>query len=209
MTDRQMHGPDDLQRVAFDGAGLVPVIAQDAETGAVLMMAWANTEALQATLSTGQLHFYSRSRAELWRKGETSGNTLQVRSLHLDCDADAVLALVDSAGPACHTGEATCFGKEALPVSDDSSVLTRLDAALAQRAESRPEGSYTVRLLDDENLRLKKLGEETAELVAALAVGDAARATEEAADLLYHSLVGLRALGISVPEMLKVLESRE
>jgi phosphoribosyl-ATP pyrophosphohydrolase/phosphoribosyl-AMP cyclohydrolase len=209
MTDRQMRGTNDLTRVTFDGAGLVPVIAQDAETGAVLMMAWANMEALEATMSTGQLHFYSRSRAELWKKGETSGNTLSVRALHLDCDADTVLALVDPAGPACHTGEVTCFGDLMPPGPDGSSVLTRLDAALAQRAESRPEGSYTVRLLDDENLRLKKLGEETAELVAALAVGDAARATEEAADLLYHSLVGLRALGVSAREMLGVLESRE
>jgi phosphoribosyl-ATP pyrophosphohydrolase/phosphoribosyl-AMP cyclohydrolase len=192
-----------LARLDFDKLnGLVPVVAQDAATGDVLMVAFANREALDATLETGEMHFWSRSRGELWKKGETSGNVLRVRSLHADCDADTVLALVRPAGPACHTGDRTCFGDVA------GSALARLDGTLATRLEARPEGSYTVKLLDDRNLRLKKLGEEVAELVAALATSDRERAVEEAADLLYHVLVGLRAEGARAADLLAELESR-
>ena len=114
MTDRTIRGSEDLSRLDFDkGSGSLPVVAQDAGSGDVLMVAWANPEALSATLETGDLHFWSRSRRALWRKGETSGNTLRVRSLHADCDGDTLLALVDPAGPACHTGERACFGEGA------------------------------------------------------------------------------------------------
>lgn len=208
-TDRAITTPEDIGELRFDDDGLVPVVAQDVTSGAVLMVAWANREAVVQTLATGAVHFWSRSRGELWRKGETSGNTLQLTSLHADCDADTLLALVRPAGPACHTGEDTCFGHEAQPGSaTPSDTLHRLDDVLRSRAAERPAGSYTTKLLDDENLRLKKLGEESAELVAALAKGDGARAVEEAADLLYHLLVALRAEGIGLDEVRAALEDR-
>lgn len=214
----------DLDRIDFrKGRGLVPVVAQDRRTGEVLMVAWADREALERTLETGELHFRSRSRDALWRKGETSGNVLRLGSLHADCDADTLLALVDPAGPACHTGTATCFGPGAAPSRGgerptippdperpgaDPDVLLRLQSTLEARAGKRPDGSWTVRLLDDPNLRIKKLGEETAELVAALASGDAAGVREESADLLYHLLVALFGAGVSLEGVLGVLEGR-
>lgn len=203
MTDRRLRASADLDALDFSKlTGLVPVVAQDAADGRALMLAFATREALEKSLATGEMHFWSRSRGALWRKGETSGNTLRVVSLHADCDRDAVLALVRPTGPACHTGEGTCFGDGAAP------ELPALDATLAARQADRPAGSYTVRLLDDENLRLKKLGEETAELVAALAKGDPERAREEAADLLYHMLVALRAAGVPATDVLEALEAR-
>lgn len=203
-TDRTIASPDDLGGVRFDDAGLVPVVAQDTDTGAVLMVAWANREAVERTLATGFVHFWSRSRGELWKKGETSGNTLTLASLHADCDGDTLLARVRPAGPACHTGDPTCFGAGA----DTADALRRLDTVLASRSEERPAGSYTTRLLEDENLRLKKLGEETAELVAALAQHDAPRALDEAADLLYHLLVALRAQGLGLDDIRGALDER-
>jgi len=210
MTDRTIQTEADLDQLDFAKAdGLIPVVAQDAASGAVLMLAWANREALLETLETGFVHFWSRSRGALWKKGETSGNVLALRSLHADCDSDTVLARVEPTGPACHTGERTCFGEGAQARSSGGTeVLSRLDATLAARAEERPEGSYTVKLLDDVNLRLKKLGEETAELVAALATQDTERAPEEVADLLYHALVALRAEGVGLDAVLSALEER-
>lgn len=202
LTDRTLRTSQDLDGVDFAKSdGLLPMIAQDARTGAVLMMAYTNREAAERTLETGKAWFWSRSRQSLWMKGESSGNTLAVVSLHADCDGDTLLALVEPAGPACHTGETTCFGQGAAPATPSTAataqgILAELDAVLAQRAAERPAGSYTVKLLEDENLRLKKLGEETAELVAALAKGDTERAPEEAADLLYHLLVALRGSGL-------------
>lgn len=214
MTDRTLRSPADLDRLDFaKHTGLIPVVAQDAADGRVLMLAFATREALERSLATGEMHFWSRSRGALWRKGETSGNTLRLASLHGDCDGDAVLARVHPAGPACHTGEDTCFGEGAVPAGAAARPaspggLEALDATLAARQAERPAGSYTVRLLDDENLRLKKLGEETAELVSALAKGDAARAREEAADLVYHTLVALRAAGVDAAGLLEALEAR-
>lgn len=207
MTDRTLGSADDLDALTFGGDGLLPVVAQDARDGRVLMVAWANRDALERTLATGQVHFWSRSRATLWKKGETSGNTLTLVSLHADCDADVVLARVHPAGPACHTGDATCFGEGAGP-EGLGAVIGELDATLAERARERPGGSYTVRLLEDENLRLKKLGEETAELVAALARGDAERGSEEAADLVYHLLAALRGSGIELDRVAQALRAR-
>lgn len=206
MTDRTLTTAAALGALDFDrGGGLVTLIAQDARTGDVLMLGFANRLALEKTLETGQLHFWSRSREQLWRKGETSGNTLSLESLHADCDGDAVLARVTPAGPTCHTGERSCFGEG---VSAPFAVLARLAETLASRAAERPEGSYTVRLLDDENLRLKKLGEETAELVVALSKGDRIRSVEEAADLVYHLLVALRAEGLDASALLEELAER-
>ncbi len=211
-TDRTIATATDLGSVRFDDNGLVPVVAQDEDSGAVLMVAWSNREALEHTLATGAVHFWSRSRGELWKKGETSGNVLELASLHADCDGDTLLALVRPTGPACHTGEVTCFGEGAQPGAADAGTvgdtLTRLDAVLASRAAERPSDSYTTRLLEDENLRLKKLGEETAELVAALAKNDTPRALEEAADLVYHLLVALRAEGVGLDEIRSALEDR-
>lgn len=217
-ADRRLRQVADLERLAFDPRGLVPVIAQDAGTGEVLMLAWANSEALAAALDTGFMHYWSRSRASLWKKGETSGHLQRVVSLHDDCDSDAVLARVRQEGPACHTGDDTCFG--VLPTGDEDTersahgggtpTSTTLDAlwqTLEARAEERPEGSWTTRLLDDPNLRLKKLGEETVELVHAL-LTDPDRAPEEAADLVYHTMVALLAEGRSWNEVTAELERR-
>lgn len=206
MTDRTLESIADLDKLDFEGhGGLLPVIAQDAATGQALMLAFANRLALEKTLETGDMHFWSRSRKQLWRKGETSGNTLWLVSLHSDCDGDTVLARVTPAGPTCHTLERSCFGDR---TDVPAGTLARLNATLAARADERPEGSYTVKLLDDENLRFKKLGEEAAELVAALATRDGGRAVEEAADLVYHLLVALRAEGIDADALLAALEER-
>ena len=195
----------DLNRLDFTkGGGLVTVIAQDSVTGVLLMVAHADREALDRTIATGEMHYRSRTRG-LWHKGATSGNVQQVVSLDADCDGDAVLARVTSAGPACHTGARSCFGNAAL-VPD---ALAVVDAIIVERG-SAGEGStsYTRRLLDDRNLRLKKIGEEAAELVTACADGDAVRAREEAADLVYHALVALRAAGGSLGDVQQVLSAR-
>jgi phosphoribosyl-ATP pyrophosphohydrolase/phosphoribosyl-AMP cyclohydrolase len=197
----------DLDSLDFSkGQGLVTVVAQDARSGAVLMVAHADREALERTLATGEMHYRSRTRG-LWHKGATSGNVQRVVSLAADCDGDAVLARVQSDGPACHTGSRSCFGDVALCADP----LAALDATIAERQESNEAGaapSYTRRLLSDRNLRLKKLGEEAAELVVACVDGDVARAAEEAADLVYHTLVALRAVGASLDDVRSTLEAR-
>jgi phosphoribosyl-AMP cyclohydrolase / phosphoribosyl-ATP pyrophosphohydrolase len=184
------------------GNGVVTVVAQDVSSGAVLMVAHADREALEATLRTGEMHYRSRTRG-LWHKGATSGNVQNVVSLTMDCDRDAVLALVRPAGPACHNGTTSCFDGAPPP-----NTLAALDATIASRATDANEGSYTKRLLDDRNLRLKKIGEESAELVTALADGDASRAAEEAADVVYHTLVALRAIGVGLDDVSRVLFMR-
>ena len=204
MTNRKLRDATDMAGLGYDDRGLLPVIAQDATTGSVLMVAWANLEALRASAETGELHFWSRSRGALWKKGETSGNVLRLRSLYADCDLDTVLALVDPTGPACHTGETTCFGD----VEESGNALAELWDAIEERSRTRPEGSYTARLLRDENLRFKKLGEETTELVAALARGQEERVSQEAADLLYHLLVTLHGAGVGLDDVMAVLSAR-
>jgi phosphoribosyl-ATP pyrophosphohydrolase/phosphoribosyl-AMP cyclohydrolase len=195
----------DLDALNFTKTGgLVTVIAQDAQSGAVLMVAHADREALEQTLSTGEMHYRSRTRG-LWHKGATSGNVQRVISLTTDCDGDAVLARVTSAGPACHTGSRSCFGSAAL-LGD---AIGALDEIVAQRAlDTTASASYTRRLLDDRNLRLKKIGEEAAELVTACADNDTERASEEAADLVYHALVALRAAGGSLADVRRILAAR-
>jgi len=201
----------DLNSLNFEKErGLVTVVAQDARTGAVLMVAHADREALERTIATGEMHYRSRTRG-LWHKGATSGHIQRVVALSADCDGDAVLARVESAGPACHTGSVSCFDGDALR-GDASGVdpLSALDATVAarQQSTSAEEGSYTRRLLGDRNLRLKKLGEETAELVTACADADPARAAEEAADLVYHTIVAIRSVGASLDDVRAVLASR-
>jgi phosphoribosyl-ATP pyrophosphohydrolase/phosphoribosyl-AMP cyclohydrolase len=187
------------------GQGLVTVVAQDARTGAVLMVAHADRDALARSIDTGEMHYRSRTRG-LWHKGATSGNTQRVVSLSADCDGDAVLARVLPAGPACHTGAVSCFGINAL----HADALSTLDATVQARQQSAASEvtSYTRRLLTDRNLRLKKLGEEAAELVTACADADASRAAEEAADLVYHAIVALHAVGASLDDVRAVLAAR-
>ena len=199
----------DLSTLDFSkGDGLVTVVTQDATTGAVLMLAHADYEALERTIETGEMHYRSRSRG-LWRKGDTSGNVQRVVSLSADCDGDAILARVIPAGPACHAGATSCFGEDAL--SPDA--LSELAATVANRAATAGEPdsatpSYTRRLLGDRNLRLKKIGEEAAELVVALADEDRARAAEEGADLIFHTFVGLHDVGVSLDDLRRVLARR-
>ncbi|MEX2295529.1 MAG: bifunctional phosphoribosyl-AMP cyclohydrolase/phosphoribosyl-ATP diphosphatase HisIE [Gemmatimonadota bacterium] len=217
LTNRRLEKATDLEGLTFDGAGLLPVVVQDAGSGDVLMVAWANREALEKTLATGDMHFWSRSRAALWRKGETSGNAQALASLHADCDGDTLLARVVPAGPACHTGERTCFGEGALQDKDavadrldpapSASVLAELWEVIEARDRERPEGSYTTRLLSDPNRRMKKLGEETAELISAIASGGA-NVPDEAADLIYHLLVALKGAGRSWSEVEEELRKR-
>lgn len=197
----------ELDKLDFaKGNGLVTVVAQDAGTGSVLMVAGADREALEKTLETGEMHYRSRTRG-LWHKGGTSGNTQRVVSLTADCDADAVLARVIPAGPACHNGTTSCFDADAI----ETDALSELSALIAERAAagaSATSASYTSRLLADRNLRMKKIGEEGAELVLALADGDADRATNEAADLVYHTMVALRSLGVGFDAVRDVLAAR-
>ena len=196
----------DIDQLDFTkSGGLVTVVTQDVATGAVLMVAHADREALEHTLRTGEMHYRSRSRG-LWHKGGTSGNVQRVLSLTADCDADAVLARVVPAGPACHNGTTSCFREDAL----QADVFATLDATISARMRStdNPSTSYTQRLLGDRNLRLKKLGEEAVELATACVDGDIERATEETADLLYHALVALRAVGGSLHGVRAVLSSR-
>ncbi len=196
----------DASRLDFSkGNGLVTVVAQDADTGVVLMVAQADQEALARTVATGEMHYTSRTRG-LWHKGATSGSVQRVVSLGTDCDGDAVLARVRPAGPSCHVGTTSCFGDSALG-ADALGVLDRTIAARAAEPD-RSRGRYTQQLLDDRNLRLKKLGEEAAELAVACADADAQRGAEEAADLVYHALVALRAIGVSLDDVRHVLAQR-
>jgi phosphoribosyl-ATP pyrophosphohydrolase/phosphoribosyl-AMP cyclohydrolase len=192
--------------IAFDAAGLVPVVVQERASGDVLMLAFANAEALRETAESGLAHFWSRSRGRLWKKGESSGNVLRVREVRADCDKDAVLMLVDPAGPACHTGTRTCFG-ESSPHA--AGVLEALRRVIEDRARSRPEGSYTAKLLAKGlDHALKKVGEEATEVVLAAKGESDERLAEEAADLLFHLLVALHARGVAPDRVLDVLRRR-
>ena len=208
-----------LAAIAFDSAGLVPVVAQDAHSGTVRMVAWANAEALTATLATGAAHFWSRSRQALWRKGESSGHTLAVREVRIDCDGDVVLYLVDAEGPSCHTGAMSCFFRRVAPdgalQADDgppespARVLSRVAKAIAARRRERPEKSYVVSLLDAGFEKINaKITEEAGELAEALPQGDAAHTAHEAADLFFHSLVGLEAAGVPLDLVFAELQRR-
>jgi phosphoribosyl-ATP pyrophosphohydrolase/phosphoribosyl-AMP cyclohydrolase len=194
--------------VRYDERGLVPVVIQDWRTGEVLTLAYANEEALARTRDTGELHLWSRSRDELWHKGATSGNTQTVRSLRLDCDGDAVLALVEPAGPACHTGERTCFHRGELEPPAPHETLPALERTLAQRARERPAGSYTVELLDDPPRIGAKVMEEAEEVARAAREESDDRVDEEAADVIYHLAVLLRERGLTLADAERVLDGR-
>jgi len=194
-------------QINFDSSGLVPCVIQDWRTGEVLTLAYMNEEALRLSRETGQLHLYSRSRDELWRKGATSGNTQAVKALRYDCDADAVLALVEPAGPACHTGERTCFHNgqlEGMPYE----ALPGLERTLKQRAQDMPETSYTATLLQDPPRIGEKVQEEAEEVVRAAREESDERVAEEAADVLYHLAVLLRSRGLSLADAEEVLIGR-
>src|SRR5258708_23504755 len=197
----------DLDQLDFTkGTGLVTIVAQDSRTGVVLMVAHGDREALEHTLATGEMHYSSRTRG-LWHKGATSGNVQDVVSVTADCDGDTVLARVKPAGPACHTGSRSCFGETA-PFADAFSALDAVITARAATAGASVTPTYTQRLLADRNLRLKKLGEETAEFLIACADGNAARAAEEMADLIYHAFVALHAVGGTLADLQNILALR-
>ena len=195
-------------RIVYDDRGLAPCVVQDWSTGEVLTLAYMNADALARTRETGELHLYSRSREELWHKGATSGNVQTVRSLRLDCDGDAVLALVEPAGPACHTGERTCFHYGELETAAPSEVLPALERTVRERAEQRPAGSYTVELLGDPQLAGAKVMEEAEEVVRAAREESDERVDEEAADLIYHLLVLIRGRDRSLADAERVLDER-
>lgn len=190
--------------ICWDAQGLAPVIAQDAATREVLMLAYANAEALAKTLETGEAHYYSRSRQALWRKGETSGNTQRVLEVRYDCDADALLYLVEPRGPACHTGERSCFYRRLTQHADAPAAwgLRELEALICDRQEHPQPGSYTCSLFAaGENRILKKVAEEAVEVVIAVKGEGRERTISESADLLYHTLVLLRQQGIALNEV--------
>jgi phosphoribosyl-ATP pyrophosphohydrolase/phosphoribosyl-AMP cyclohydrolase len=192
--------------LAFDADGLVPVVVQDRPSGDVLMVAWANAEALERTAQTGLAHFWSRSRRSLWRKGETSGNALRVVEARADCDRDTLLLVVEPEGPACHTGARTCFG-ETSPTA--AGMLEELARVVAERAAAPPEESYTARLLSKgPDQVLKKIGEEATEVVLAGRGESDERLAEEVADLLYHLLVALRLRGLPLARVMDELRRR-
>jgi phosphoribosyl-AMP cyclohydrolase / phosphoribosyl-ATP pyrophosphohydrolase len=195
----------DLDALDFaKNGGLVTVVTQDADHGIVLMVAHADRRAVEQTLATGEMHYTSRTRG-MWHKGATSGNRQRVVSLARDCDGDAILALVRQLGPACHAGSRSCFGDPAL----SSCALSALDRVIAGRATQPPRtSSYTQRLLRDPNLRLKKLGEETAELIVACSSADADSAVDEAADVIYHILVALHGAGRTWAAVAETLAGR-
>ena len=212
-----------IDEIAFDERGLAPCVIQDAGTGEVLTLAWVNAEALERTIATGEMHLWSRSRDELWRKGATSGNVQRVRQIRYDCDADALVALVEPAGPACHTGQRSCFYRDlngtadakpdAPPVDDeplpsDHEALAVLERTLLDRRETRPDGSYTVELLDDPPSIGAKVREEAEEVARAADSESSERVAEEAADVLYHLQVLLVSRGVPVATVLEALNGR-
>jgi phosphoribosyl-ATP pyrophosphohydrolase/phosphoribosyl-AMP cyclohydrolase len=194
--------------IVYDERGLVPCIVQDWGSGEVLTLAYMNALALERTRATGELHLWSRSRGELWHKGATSGNTQALRALRLDCDGDAVLALVEPAGPACHTGERSCFHRGELEPHAPHESLPALERTLAQRAAERPPGSYTVELLDDPPRIGAKVMEEAEEVARAAREESDERVDSEAADVLYHLLVLLHGRGRRLADAERVLDER-
>jgi len=202
----------DAESVKFDENGLVTVVVQDHTSAEVLMTAWANSESLRMTAECGDLVLWSRSRKKLWRKGETSGNVMRVIELRLDCDGDTILAIVEPCGPACHTGERTCFHRSLWGAKDstESTFLGRLWRYLNKRKDDSADESYTARLLSQGASRTaQKVGEEGVETAIAAATGDRDGFRFEAADLLYHLLVACISVGVPFGEVLKELESRD
>lgn len=205
----------DAAGVRWGADGLVPAVVQDERDGRVLMLAWVDAEALAATLETGEVHFHSRSRGRLWRKGEESGNVLRLRSVALDCDGDALLFTVDPVGPTCHRETRSCFdpasavGVAVAPRGQGFVWLETLWSTLAQRAADRPAGSYTVKLLDGGVDAVgRKVTEEATEVLLAAKNDDSTALASEVADLLYHTLVLLLERGVGPSAALTVLRER-
>jgi phosphoribosyl-AMP cyclohydrolase / phosphoribosyl-ATP pyrophosphohydrolase len=198
---------DDSQ-VAYDERGLVPCVVQDWRSGEVLTVAYMNAEALRLTRETGEMHFFSRSRQKLWHKGETSGNTQALRAIRYDCDGDALLALVEPAGPACHTGERTCFHRGELEPSAAYESLPTLQRTVLDRAANRPAGSYTTTLLAQPELVGAKVQEEAEEVARAAREESDQRVAEEAADVIYHLTVLLAGRGLTLADAGQVLDGR-
>jgi phosphoribosyl-ATP pyrophosphohydrolase/phosphoribosyl-AMP cyclohydrolase len=199
------------QVIQFDRNGLVPCVAQDWRSGEVLTLAYMSAESLELTRNTGEVHFWSRSREEIWRKGETSGNVLRLRQLRYDCDADAVVALVEPTGPACHTGKRSCFHRDlsgGAPEPAAHEALAVLERTIEDRAREQPEGSYTVELLADPPRIGAKVREEADEVARAAGGESGERVAEEAADVLYHLAVLLRSREVPVADVLEVLNER-
>ena len=200
-----------IEQIKYDERGLVPAIVQDYLDGTVLMMAWMNRDSLQKTLETGRTWFWSRSRAELWPKGETSGHVQNVKSVRYDCDSDALLITVEQVGEiACHTGERSCFhqvnGKKASPPAD---TLSQVFEVICDRRDNPTESSYTCKLLaGGDNKILKKIGEEAAEVVMACKDDDKDAIAGEAADLLYHTLVALAHHNVDIKAVYRKLQER-
>jgi len=194
--------------IAFDERGLAPCVIQDWASGEVLTLAYINAEALARTRETGELHLWSRSRDELWHKGATSGNTQAVRAIRFDCDLDAVLAIVEPAGPACHTGERTCFHNGEIEPPAPHEILPGLERTIAARAAERPEGSYTAELLADPAHVGEKVQEEAEEVARAAREESDERVAEEAADVLYHLAVLLRSRGLTLADAEEALVAR-
>jgi phosphoribosyl-ATP pyrophosphohydrolase/phosphoribosyl-AMP cyclohydrolase len=197
-----------VEAIAYDDRGLVPCVVQDWRTGEVLTLAYMNEDALSRTRETGETHFFSRSRQELWHKGETSGNVQKVRELRYDCDLDAVLALVEPAGPACHTGERTCFHNGDVEPPAPHEALAVLERTIAERRTSSTESSYTARLLADPPLIGDKVREEAEEVTRAASEESDERVREEAADVLYHLAVLLASRGLSFGDAFEELNGR-
>jgi phosphoribosyl-ATP pyrophosphohydrolase/phosphoribosyl-AMP cyclohydrolase len=212
-----------LDAVRFDERGLVPCVMQDWATGEVLTLAYMNDEALRRTAETGEVHFYSRSRDELWHKGETSGNVQRMRQIRYDCDGDALVALVEPAGPACHTGQRSCFYRdlsgaadpavdappadgEPLPAAHEATGA--LERTLTGRRDRRPGGSYTVELLEDPPRIGDKVREEADEVASAAQSESDERVADEAADVLYHLQVLLLSRGVPIGAVLETLNGR-
>jgi phosphoribosyl-ATP pyrophosphohydrolase/phosphoribosyl-AMP cyclohydrolase len=200
----------DIRKIDFEkGDGLVPVIVQDADSGAVLMLGYMNREALEQTLSRKRAVFFSRTKQRLWEKGETSGHTLDVVDVAVDCDNDTLLVTARPRGPACHNGTLTCFGDESRSAAGGIAFLAKLEGVIAQRATDKPEDSYTARLLGKGIGKVaQKVGEEGVETALAGAGESDQKLLEESADLVFHLLVLLRARGLSLPQVVRMLESR-
>lgn len=212
MTDVNL-ADDLISRLTFDSQGLVPAIVQDATSGDVRMLGYMNREALDLTVRTGLVHFWSRGRQQLWKKGETSGNLLHALELRADCDSDTLLVKVRADGPTCHTGTETCFEEGATvqlqPLPLSSRVVDEVAAVIRDRVTNPVVGSYTNYLLMEGIDKIgKKIGEEAAEVIIAAKNGEPQALAAESSDLIYHLLVMLEASGVEVDEVWKVLATR-
>jgi len=204
-SGRRVYMTAEKGRLKAGGGNLIPVIVQDVRNNNVLMLAYANAESLELTKKTGYMYYWSRSRMRIWKKGETSGNIQKLRELRYDCDRDAILARVEQQGPACHTGDYSCFGKEPLMPED---IFDQLQKVFEERRANPSNESYTCKLLNDRNKMLKKIGEESAELIMAAKDRDRKQIIYESGDLLYHVMVLLYDNSITMQDVMNELEGR-